>query len=210
MLWFCFQEFFSLLQGEDNIEYYLGLTPSGIIVLRNRSKVGNYFWPRITKIYFKGKYFMLRVRDKNVSYKQLSEEKNYLSFCWKISRQPCLFLFQNEENTYGFETPSRQSCKHLWKCCVEHDAFFRLLQVSNKSHVPIKSSILCTRKNNNLRLHFKANPSFNGQGVFSINSKSSYLPHQQKQKESAKAMAEVKRQQPQVSSTSYSGFFFAP
>ena len=58
---------FFLLQGEDNIEYYLGLTPSGIIVLRNRSKVGNYFWPRITKIYFKGKYFMLRVRDKNVS-----------------------------------------------------------------------------------------------------------------------------------------------
>ena len=84
MLWFCFHEFFSLLQGEDNIEYYLGLTPSGIIVLRNRSKVGNYFWPRITKIYFKGKYFMLRVRDKNVSYEQLSEEKNYLSFCWKI------------------------------------------------------------------------------------------------------------------------------
>ena len=83
MLWFCFHEFFSLLQGEDNIEYYLGLTPSGIIVLRNRSKVGNYFWPRITKIYFKGKYFMLRVRDKNVSYEQLSEEKNYLSFCWK-------------------------------------------------------------------------------------------------------------------------------
>ena len=151
---FAFKIFFPLLQGEDNIEYYLGLTPSGIIVLRNRSKVGNYFWPRITKIYFKGKYFMLRVRDKNVSYKQLSEEKNYLSFCWKISRQPCLFLFQNEENTYGFETPSRQSCKHLWKCCVEHDAFFRLLQVSNKSHVPIKSSIICTRKNNNLHYVF--------------------------------------------------------
>ena len=58
-----------MLQGEDNIEYYLGLTPSGIIVLRNRNKVGNYFWPRISKIYFKGKYFMLRVRDKNVSEK---------------------------------------------------------------------------------------------------------------------------------------------
>ena len=72
--------------GEDNIEYFLGLTPSGIIVLKNRNKVmylyifsrplylrsrlysqvGNYFWPRISKIYFKGKYFMLRVRDKNV------------------------------------------------------------------------------------------------------------------------------------------------
>ena len=33
-----------VFQGEDNIEYFLGLTPSGIIVLRNRGKVGNYFW----------------------------------------------------------------------------------------------------------------------------------------------------------------------
>ncbi|KAG1671769.1 Band 4.1-like protein 4 [Nymphon striatum] len=30
--------------GEDNIEYYLGLTPSGVIVLRNQAKVGNYYW----------------------------------------------------------------------------------------------------------------------------------------------------------------------
>ncbi|XP_023322945.1 band 4.1-like protein 4 [Eurytemora carolleeae] len=76
--------------GDDNIEYFLGLTPSGIIVLRNRNKVGNYF-------------------------------------CYL-----CTFsvLSANEESTYGFETPSRQACKHLWKCCVEHHAFFRLVQVS--------------------------------------------------------------------------------
>lgn len=35
---------FSHLQGEDTVEYFLGLTPSGIIVLRNKTKVGNYFW----------------------------------------------------------------------------------------------------------------------------------------------------------------------
>lgn len=87
--------------GEDHVEYFLGLTPSGILVLRNKNTVGNYYWPRITKIYFKGRYFMLRVTDKN-----------------------------NDECTYGFETPSKSSCKHLWKCCVEHHAFFRLVQVT--------------------------------------------------------------------------------
>ncbi|KAJ8960031.1 hypothetical protein NQ318_009468 [Aromia moschata] len=62
--------------GEDHVEYFLGLTPSGIIVLRNKNTVGNYYWPRITKIYFKGRYFMLRVTDKN-----------------------------NDECTYGFRRP---------------------------------------------------------------------------------------------------------
>ncbi|XP_054711422.1 band 4.1-like protein 4 [Uloborus diversus] len=86
--------------GEDNIEYFLGLTPSGILVLRTKTKVGNYFWPRITKVYYKRKYFMIRVRDKN-----------------------------NEENTYGFELPNKKACKHLWKCCVDHRAFFKLTQI---------------------------------------------------------------------------------
>nr|XP_023011642.1 band 4.1-like protein 4 [Leptinotarsa decemlineata]XP_023011643.1 band 4.1-like protein 4 [Leptinotarsa decemlineata]XP_023011644.1 band 4.1-like protein 4 [Leptinotarsa decemlineata] len=90
--------------GEDHVEYFLGLTPSGIIVLQNKNTVGNYYWPRITKIYFKGRYFMLRVTDKN-----------------------------DDECTYGFETPSKSACKHLWKCCVEHHAFFRLVQVTPTS-----------------------------------------------------------------------------
>ncbi|XP_015609594.1 band 4.1-like protein 4 isoform X2 [Cephus cinctus] len=84
--------------GEDNVEYFLGLTPSGIILLRNKTKVGNYYWPRINKIYYKARYFMLRVSEKN-----------------------------SEERTHGFETPSRGACRHLWKCCLEHQAFFRLM-----------------------------------------------------------------------------------
>lgn len=54
-------------QGEDSVEYYLGLTPSGVIVLRNKTTVAHYYWPRIGKVFHKGKYFMLRVCDKNVS-----------------------------------------------------------------------------------------------------------------------------------------------
>ncbi|XP_047365074.1 band 4.1-like protein 4 isoform X1 [Vespa velutina] len=84
--------------GEDSVEYFLGLTPSGIILLRNKTKVGNYYWPRINKIYYKGRYFMLRVSEKN-----------------------------SEERTHGFKTPSKGACRHLWKCCLEHQAFFRLM-----------------------------------------------------------------------------------
>ncbi|XP_055315632.1 band 4.1-like protein 4 isoform X2 [Sitodiplosis mosellana] len=87
--------------GEDSIEYFLGLTPSGIVVLRDKTTVAYYYWPRITKVYFKGRYFMLRVCDKN-----------------------------NEISTYGFETPRKSACRHLWRCCVEHHAFFRLVRVS--------------------------------------------------------------------------------
>ncbi|KAI1301943.1 Band 4.1-like protein 4A [Halotydeus destructor] len=87
------------MQGDDNVEYFLALAPSGIIVLRNRSKVGNYYWPRIVKVYRKGKHFMTRVVEKT-----------------------------NDEHTYGFRLPSKEACKHLWQCCTEHQAFFKLSQ----------------------------------------------------------------------------------
>jgi len=54
-------------QGEDSVEYFLGLTPSGIVVLRNKTTVAHYYWPRIAKVYYKGRYFMLRISDKNVN-----------------------------------------------------------------------------------------------------------------------------------------------
>ncbi|KAG8223264.1 hypothetical protein J437_LFUL001541 [Ladona fulva] len=133
-------------RGEDNVEYFLGLTPSGIIVLRNKTKVGNYYWPRITKVYFKGRYFMLRVCDKN-----------------------------SEENTYGFETPSKQACKHLWKCCVEHHAFFRLVQVS-PPHAASSDA-----------------PSAGGGSVFSIGSRFRYSGRTEKQ---AQADAQMRLRSP--------------
>lgn len=53
-------------QGEDSVEYFLGLAPSGLLLLRGKHTVANYYWPRVSKLYYKGRYFMLRVADKNV------------------------------------------------------------------------------------------------------------------------------------------------
>ncbi|XP_076443895.1 band 4.1-like protein 4 isoform X3 [Babylonia areolata] len=90
--------------GEGDVEYFLGLTPTGIVVYKNKNKVGNYFWPRIIKVIFKGKIFHVRVKDKN-----------------------------NEEHVYAFVLPRKTACKHLWKCCVAHHAFFRLNQTQERS-----------------------------------------------------------------------------
>ncbi|XP_026319961.1 band 4.1-like protein 4 isoform X4 [Hyposmocoma kahamanoa] len=90
--------------GEDSVEYFLGLAPSGLLLLRGKHTVANYYWPRVSKLYYKGRYFMLRVADKN-----------------------------NETSTYGFESPTRAACRHLWRCCSDHHTFFRLQQISPAS-----------------------------------------------------------------------------
>ncbi|XP_028038993.1 band 4.1-like protein 4 isoform X2 [Bombyx mandarina] len=90
--------------GEDSVEYFLGLAPSGLLLLRGKHTVANYYWPRVSKLYYKGRYFMLRVADKN-----------------------------NETSTYGFESPTRSACRHLWRCCSDHHTFFRLQQSSPAS-----------------------------------------------------------------------------
>ena len=110
---------------------------------------------------------MLRVRDKNVS----------ICCCAFYVFLPSTYNLkwvdlnrQNDESTYGFETPSRQACKHLWKCCVEHHAFFRLVQVSPGS--------------------------FNGSTAFSLGSRFRYSGHTEK--EALRQANSVRRQPPKV------------
>ncbi|ELW67385.1 Band 4.1-like protein 4A [Tupaia chinensis] len=52
--------------GENKSEYFLGLTPVGVVVYKNKKQVGKYFWPRITKVHFKETQFELRVLGKDV------------------------------------------------------------------------------------------------------------------------------------------------
>ncbi|XP_067289349.1 band 4.1-like protein 4 [Pseudorasbora parva] len=83
--------------GEKQSEYFLGLTPVGVVVYKNKTQVGKYFWPRITKVYFKETQFELRVMGRDCN-----------------------------ETSFFFDAPSKTACKNLWKCCVEHHTFFRM------------------------------------------------------------------------------------
>uniref|UniRef100_A0A6I8NLH5 Band 4.1-like protein 4A n=1 Tax=Ornithorhynchus anatinus TaxID=9258 RepID=A0A6I8NLH5_ORNAN len=90
--------------GESKSEYFLGLTPVGVVVYKNKKQVGKYFWPRITKVHFKETQFELRVLGKDCN-----------------------------ETSFFFEARSKITCKHLWKCCVEHHTFFRMPENESNS-----------------------------------------------------------------------------
>ncbi|XP_062828259.1 band 4.1-like protein 4A isoform X5 [Anolis carolinensis] len=90
--------------GENKSEYFLGLTPVGVVVYKNKKQVGKYFWPRITKVHFKESQFELRVLGKDCN-----------------------------ETSFFFEAHSKTACKHLWKCCVEQHTFFRMPENESNS-----------------------------------------------------------------------------
>ncbi|XP_034721230.1 band 4.1-like protein 3 isoform X2 [Etheostoma cragini] len=78
----------------------LGVCSSGLLVYRDRLRINRFAWPKILKISYKRNNFYIKIRPGE---------------------------FDQFESTIGFKLLNHRSAKRLWKVCVEHHSFFRLM-----------------------------------------------------------------------------------
>ncbi|XP_029003725.1 protein 4.1-like isoform X2 [Betta splendens] len=89
-------------QSEDSeaVGIMLGVCCSGLLVYRDRLRINRFSWPKILKISYKRNNFYIKIRPGE---------------------------FDQFESTIGFKLFNHRAAKRLWKVCVEHHSFFRLV-----------------------------------------------------------------------------------
>ncbi|XP_037387107.1 band 4.1-like protein 3 isoform X2 [Pygocentrus nattereri] len=87
-------------EDSEGVEIMLGVCASGLLIYRDRLRINRFAWPKILKISYKRNNFYIKIRPGE---------------------------FEQFDSTIGFKLPNHKAAKRLWKVCVEHHTFFRLV-----------------------------------------------------------------------------------
>ncbi|XP_064486683.1 proteoglycan 4-like isoform X1 [Ornithodoros turicata] len=87
-------------RDSEGVDIMLGVCSSGLLVYRDRLRINRFAWPKILKISYKRNNFYIKIRPGE---------------------------FEQFESTIGFKLANHRAAKRLWKVCVEHHTFFRLM-----------------------------------------------------------------------------------
>ncbi|XP_024915078.1 band 4.1-like protein 1 isoform X1 [Cynoglossus semilaevis] len=87
-------------KDSEGIDIMLGVSANGLLIYRDRLRINRFAWPKILKISYKRSNFYIKIRP--------GEHEQF-------------------ESTIGFKLPNHRASKRLWKVCIEHHTFFRLV-----------------------------------------------------------------------------------
>ncbi|NWV73084.1 E41L2 protein, partial [Dasyornis broadbenti] len=87
-------------KDSEGVDIMLGVCANGLLIYKDRLRINRFAWPKILKISYKRTNFYIKVRPAEL---------------------------EQFESTIGFKLPNHRAAKRLWKVCVEHHTFFRLV-----------------------------------------------------------------------------------
>ncbi|XP_067836810.1 band 4.1-like protein 3a isoform X3 [Heptranchias perlo] len=87
-------------KDSEGVDIMLGVCASGLLIYRDRLRINRFAWPKVLKISYKRNNFYIKIRPGE---------------------------FEQFESTIGFKLPNHRAAKRLWKVCIEHHTFFRLV-----------------------------------------------------------------------------------
>uniref|UniRef100_A0A671K7I2 Band 4.1-like protein 2 n=1 Tax=Sinocyclocheilus anshuiensis TaxID=1608454 RepID=A0A671K7I2_9TELE len=87
-------------KDSEGVDIMLGVCANGLLIYKDRLRINRFAWPKILKISYKRSNFYIKIRP--------GEAEQF-------------------ESTVGFKLPNHRAAKRVWKVCVEHHTFFRLV-----------------------------------------------------------------------------------
>ncbi|XP_055569372.1 band 4.1-like protein 2 isoform X9 [Falco cherrug] len=108
-------------KDSEGVDIMLGVCANGLLIYKDRLRINRFAWPKILKISYKRSNFYIKVRPAEVL---MVHRRNIFAKKLLYSETDQLEQF---ESTIGFKLPNHRAAKRLWKVCVEHHTFFRLV-----------------------------------------------------------------------------------